>query len=95
MSLKAAPSQDQAEGADDRNQDDKMMELTANTRLIGGRVTVCCNIFAAIMKCIIKVIQLFHKQRLDNEEAKQIKVAITLPRLSNTAQQVAQVVASE
>ena len=71
------------------------MELTANARLIGGRVTVCCNIFAAIMKCIIKVIQLFHKQRLDNEEAKQIKMAITLPRLSNTAQRVAQVVASE
>ncbi len=33
---KAAPPQDQAEGAIDRNQDDKMMELTANAKLIGG-----------------------------------------------------------
>ncbi len=91
----AAPPQDQAEGADDRNQNDKMMELTANAELIGGRVEVCCNIFDAIMKCIIGPIQLFHKQRLDNKEAKQIKVAIMLPRLSDIAQQVAQVVASE
>jgi hypothetical protein len=72
-----------------------MMELTANAKLIGGRVAVCCNIFNAIMKCIISPIQLFHKQRLDNKEAKQIKVAIMLPRLSDIAQQVAQVVASE
>jgi hypothetical protein len=72
-----------------------MMELTANAELIGGRVAVCCNIFDAIMKCVVGLIQLFHKQRLDNKEAKRIKAAITLPRLSDTAQQVAQVVASE
>ncbi len=75
----AAPPQDQAEGANYRNQDDKMMELTANAKFIGGRVAVCCNIFDAIMKCIIKPIQLFHKQRLDNKEAKQSKAAIMLP----------------
>ncbi len=73
------PPQDQAEGVDDRNQDNKMVELTANAELIGGRVSVCCNIFEAIMKCAIGPIQLFHKQRLDNKEAKQIKAAITLP----------------
>jgi hypothetical protein len=67
---KAAPPQDQAEGADNRNQDNEMMELTANTELIGRRVAVCCNIFDAIMKCAIGPIQLFHKQRLDNKEAK-------------------------
>jgi hypothetical protein len=76
---KAAPPQDQAEGADDRNQDDEMIELTANAELIGGRVAVCRNIFDAIMKCVIGPIQLFHKQRLDNKEAKQIKAAIALP----------------
>ncbi len=92
---KAAPPQDQAEGANDRNQDNEMMELTANAELIGDKVTVCRNILDAIMKCVIKPVQQFHKQRLDNKEAKQIKVAITLPQVSDTAQQVAQVVASE
>jgi hypothetical protein len=87
---KAAPPQDQAEGADNRNQDNKMMKFTTNAKLIGGRVTVCCNIFDTIMKCIIKPIQLFHKQWLDNKEAKR-----TLPRLSDTTHQVTQVVASE
>jgi hypothetical protein len=67
-----------------------MMELTTNAKLIGGRVTVSCNIFDAIMKNVIKPIQLFHKQRLDSKEAKH-----TLPRLSDTAQQVTQAVASE
>jgi hypothetical protein len=76
---KAAPPQDQAEGANDKNQDNEMMELTANAKLIGSRVTVCRNFFDTIMKCIIKPIQLFHKQRLDDKEAKQIKAAITLP----------------
>ncbi len=92
---KAATPQDQVEGANDRNQDVKMMELNVNAKFIGGKVTVCHNIFDAIMKCVIKPVQRFHKQRLDNKEAKQIKAAITLPQLSDTAQQVAQVVASE
>ena len=49
----------------------------------------------AIMRCVIEPIHAFHKQRLDNKEAKRIKAAITLPRLSDTTQRVAQVVASE
>ena len=49
----------------------------------------------AIMRCVIEPIHAFHKQRLDNKEAKRIKAAITLPRLSDTTQRVVQVVASE
>ena len=78
-----------------QNDDAEMMELAANAEIIGGRSTVCRNIFDAIMRCVIKPIHAFHKQRLDNEEAKRIKAAITLPRLSDTAQRVAQVIASE
>ncbi len=61
---KASPPQDQAEGANDRNQGGKMMELTTNAKLIGGRVTVCCNIFEAIMKCVIEPLQLFTSKGL-------------------------------
>ncbi len=61
---KAAPPQDQAEGVKDRNQDDKMMELTANAKLIGSRVAVCRNIFDAIMKCVIEPLQLFTSKGL-------------------------------
>ena len=53
------------------------------------------NDFDAIMRCVIEPIHAFHKQRLDNKEAKRIKAAITLPRLSDTTQRVVQVVASE
>jgi hypothetical protein len=74
-----APPQDQAEGVDDRNQDNEMMKRTTNAKLIGSRVAVCHNIVDAIMKCVIKTIQLFCKQRLDNKEAKQMKAAIMLP----------------
>ena len=93
----AALAQDQAEGEEEaRDQDDaEMIQLTANAEIIGGRSTVCRNIFDAIVKCVIEPIQQFHKQRIDNEEAKRIKAAITLPRLSDTAQRVAQVIASE
>lgn len=99
--VEAAPQdQDQVEDLEeeeegDQNDDAEMMELAANAEIIGGRSTVCRNIFDAIMRCVIEPIHTFHKQRLDNEEAKRIKAAITLPRLSDTAQQVAQVVASE
>ena len=72
-----------------------MMVLTANAEIIGGRSTVCRNIFDAIMKCVNEPIPSFHKQRLDNKELKRIKAALPLPRLSDTAQQVAQVIASE
>jgi len=72
-----------------QNDDAEMMELAANAEIIGGRSTVCRNIFDAIMRCVIEPIHAFHKQRLDNEEAKRIKAAITLPRLSDTAQRVA------
>ena len=93
----AALAQDQAEGEEEaRNQDDaEMIQLTANAEIIGGRSTVCRNIFDAIVRCVIEPIHTFHKQRVDNEEAKRIKAAITLPRLSETAQRVAQVIASE
>jgi hypothetical protein len=51
---KAAPAQDQAEGEEARNQDNaKMIQLTANAEVIGGRVTVCRNIFDAIVQCVI------------------------------------------
>ena len=63
-----------------------MMVLPANTEIIDGRSTVCRNIFDAIMKCVIEPIHFFHKQRLDSELAKRIKAALTLPRLSETAQ---------
>jgi len=85
----AAPH-DQAEGAkeeEEGNQDNidiEMMVLTANAEIIGGRSTVCCNIFDAIMKCVIEPIHFFHKQGLDNEELKRIKAALPLPRLSDT-----------
>jgi len=72
-----------------------MMVLPTNAEIIGGRSTVCRNIFDAIMKCVIKQIHFFHKQRLDNEEAKRVKAALMLPRLSKTAQRVAQVISSE
>ena len=78
-----------------QNNDAEMMELAANAEIIGGRSTVCRNIFDAIVRCVIEPIHTFHKQRVDNEEAKRIKAAITLPRLSETAQRVAQVIASE
>jgi hypothetical protein len=98
----AAP-QDQAEGVaaegaaadDERTQDDEMIEATKNAKIVGGRAAITCHIFDAAVKCIFEPIQLFHKTRLENEAAKQIKAAITLPRLSNTAQRVAQVIASE
>ncbi len=98
----AAP-QDQAEGVaaegvaadDERTQDDEMVEATKNAKIIGGRAAITCHIFEAAVKCIFEPIQLFHKTCLENKEAKQIKAAITLPRLSNTAQRVAQVIASE
>ena len=93
---KAAPAQDQAEGEEAMNQDDaEMIQLTANAELIGGRVTVYCNIFDAIVQCVIEPIQHFHKQRIDSEDARRIKAAITLPRLSGTAQRVARVIVSE
>jgi hypothetical protein len=97
--VEAAP-QDQVhileeEEEGNQNDDAEMMELAANAEIIGGRSTVCRNIFDAIMRCVIEPIHTFHKQRLDNEEAKRIKTAITLPRLSDTAQRVAQVIASE
>jgi len=40
------------------NQDNEMMDLTANTKIIGGRDAVCCcfNIFDAIVKCIVEPI---------------------------------------
>jgi hypothetical protein len=72
-----------------------MVEATKNAKIIGGRAAITCHIFEATAKCIFEPIQLFHKTCLENKEAKQIKVAITLPRLSDTAQQVAQVIASE
>ena len=80
---------------EERTQDDEMIEATENAEIVGGRAAITCHIFDAAVKCIFEPIQLFHKTRLDNEEAKQIKAAITLPRLSETAQRVAQVVASE
>jgi hypothetical protein len=80
------PPQDHSVGAEERNQYDEILELTANAKILDGRFTVYCNIFDAIGKCIIKPIQLFHKQRLAKEEAKQIKVAIKLPQLSDTSQ---------
>jgi len=97
--VEAAP-QDQVEDLEeeeegDQNNNAEMMELAANAEIIGGKCTVCRNIFDAIMRCVIEPIHTFHKQRLDNEEAKRIKAAITLPRLSDTVQRVAQVVASE
>jgi hypothetical protein len=71
--------QDQAEEPEEEeevnqdNTDTEMMVLTANAEIIGGRSTVCRNIFDAIMKCVIQLIPSFHKQRLDNEEVKRIK----------------------
>jgi hypothetical protein len=98
-----AVPQDQVEGvaaegaaADDkRTQDDEMIEATENAKIVGGRAAITPHIFDTAMKCIFEPIQLFHKTCLENEEAKQIKAAIMLPRLSGTTQQVAQVIASE
>ena len=42
-----------------------MIELTTNTEIIGFRTTVCRNIFDAITMSVIKLIQFFHKQRLE------------------------------
>jgi hypothetical protein len=80
---------------EERTQDDEMIEATENAEIVGGRAAITRHIFDAAVKCIFEPIQLFHKTRLYNKEAKQIKGAITLPRLSKTAQRVAQVVASE
>jgi hypothetical protein len=66
-----------------------MIEATENAKIIGGRAAITRHIFDAAVKCIFEPIQLFHKTRLEIEEAKQINAAITLPRLSNTAQRVA------
>ena len=57
--------QDQAERADNRNQDNnKLIELIANRELAGGRITVCRNIFDAIIKSVIELIQLFIRRGL-------------------------------
>ncbi len=80
---------------DKRTQDDKMIEATENAKIVGGRAAITRHIFDAAVKGIFEPIQLFHKTRLENKKAKQTKVAIMLPRLSNTAQRAAQVIANE
>jgi hypothetical protein len=89
------PPHNSSVGAEERTQDYKMIDLTANAKIIGDRFIVCCHIFNTIVKCVIEPVQLFHKQWLAKEEAKQIKAAIKLPQLSDTTQRVAQIIASE
>ena len=50
------PPKDLLKGAEEMNQDNTMMDLTANAKIIGNGATVCHNIFDAIMKCVIESI---------------------------------------
>jgi len=65
------------------------------TAAIGGRATVCHQIYEAIHKGTIEPIRKFHLQRNENEETKRIKAAFSLPCLNEAAQCVATVIANE